>query len=102
MKGKYAILGMVLICCLVLLKSEPLALVAEETAPYVPAVTSQQEIESSPPAAQEEYLLNTNTKKFHRLDCVDIDKMKDSNKATASSREEAIAKGYSPCKHCNP
>lgn len=56
----------------------------------------------SAPASTETYILNTNTKKFHRSSCGDIKKMKDSNKATASSREEAIAKGYSPCKHCNP
>lgn len=54
------------------------------------------------PASTETYILNTNTKKFHRSSCGDIKKMKDSNKATASSREEAISKGYSPCKHCNP
>ena len=49
------------------------------------------------------YVLNTNTKKFHRPGCAEIKKMKDSNKKTyTGSRKDVIAKGYSPCKKCNP
>lgn len=49
------------------------------------------------------YMLNTNTKKFHRTSCGDIDKMKESNKKLYSgTREEVINMGYSPCGHCKP
>lgn len=49
------------------------------------------------------YILNTNTKKFHRPGCNSADKIADKNKAeTDKSREELIEEGYEPCKNCNP
>ena len=50
------------------------------------------------------YMVNTNTGKFHRTTCKDINKMSDSNKWLADeyTRDELISMGYSPCKHCNP
>ena len=51
----------------------------------------------------EEYVLNTNTKKFHRPSCASVSQMSQENKAVFSgSREELIAAGYDPCKRCNP
>ena len=48
-------------------------------------------------------VLNTNTKKFHIPTCRSVKQMKDKNKKDfCGSREEVIAKGYSPCKNCNP
>lgn len=50
-----------------------------------------------------EYMLNTNTKKFHRPSCSSVAQMSPENKAAFSgSREELIAAGYDPCKRCNP
>ncbi len=50
-----------------------------------------------------DYVLNTNTKKFHYPDCSSINQMKDKNKEFYSgTREEIIAKGYSPCGNCRP
>ena len=50
-----------------------------------------------------EYILNTNTKKFHYPSCSSVKKMKDKNKQSFNgSREEAIAQGYSPCGNCHP
>lgn len=50
-----------------------------------------------------EYVLNTNTKKFHRPSCSSVAQMSPENKAAFSgSREELIAAGYDPCKRCNP
>ncbi len=50
-----------------------------------------------------EYLLNTNSKKFHYLSCKSGQKTKDVNRAYhTGTREEVIAKGYIPCKVCNP
>ena len=49
------------------------------------------------------YILNLNTKKFHRLTCDDVNDMKEKNKGyTNKTREEIINDGYSPCKHCKP
>lgn len=53
--------------------------------------------------AGNEYLLNTNTKKFHHMSCKSGQKTKDVNRAYhTGTREEVIAKGYVPCKVCNP
>lgn len=49
------------------------------------------------------YILNTNTKKFHRPNCSSVKRMNESNKESYSgSRDSLIGKGYSPCKNCNP
>lgn len=49
------------------------------------------------------YVLNTNTKKFHRPDCSSVDEMKSRNREYVNmSRDEIIARGYKPCKRCKP
>lgn len=48
------------------------------------------------------YIGNKNSKVFHKADCSSVKRMKDSNKVTLSSREQAIAQGYIPCKVCQP
>lgn len=49
------------------------------------------------------YIGNKNTKKFHYPYCSSVNDMEESNKVPLyCSRDEAIAKGYSPCKICNP
>jgi len=49
------------------------------------------------------YILNTNTKKFHKPSCSSVDDMKESNKAEfVGDRSDAIAKGYDPCGRCKP
>ncbi len=51
----------------------------------------------------ETYVLNKNTKKFHRPSCSSVKKIAAKNYATSSeSRDALIAKGYSPCKNCKP
>ncbi|MCC8067353.1 MAG: DNA/RNA non-specific endonuclease [Clostridiales bacterium] len=53
--------------------------------------------------ASEEYVLNTNTKKFHYPDCYSVEQMSEKNKQEyTGNREDLIAQGYSPCKNCNP
>ena len=50
-----------------------------------------------------DYILNTNTGKFHKPSCSSVDQMKESNKqAYTGLREDVIARGYSPCGRCNP
>jgi len=49
------------------------------------------------------YVLNTNTKKFHKPSCRSVKKIAAKNYATSSSsRDSIISQGYSPCKICNP
>ena len=57
---------------------------------------------SSSVAAVKTYVLNTNTKKFHETYC-SRGPTKESNKSYyTGTRDEVIAKGYEPCKVCNP
>ena len=50
-----------------------------------------------------DYILNTNTGKFHKPSCSSVDQMKESNKQPYTGlREDVIAQGYSPCGRCNP
>ncbi len=50
-----------------------------------------------------DYVLNTNTKKFHHPWCGETEKIKDSNFSTFHGyRYEIIKMGYTPCKKCNP
>ena len=50
-----------------------------------------------------EYIINTNTRKFHKPECNSVAKMKANNKKEfTGSREELIAEGYEPCGNCRP
>ena len=71
--------------------------------------TQTEAAEQSETTVQEEtpkgetYILNTSTKKFHRPDCSSVGQMKESNKEEfTGSRDDVIARGYDPCKRCNP
>ena len=49
------------------------------------------------------YILNTNTKVFHRQNCSSAKRIKDSSRSSATgTRDEIIEKGYSPCGICKP
>jgi beta-lactamase superfamily II metal-dependent hydrolase len=50
-----------------------------------------------------EYVLNNNTKKFHKPQCNVVDDISDKNRENYSGdRDSLIEKGYAPCKICNP
>lgn len=50
-----------------------------------------------------EYVLNTNSKKFHVPSCSSVGQMSPKNREDVEdTRENLIAKGYDPCKRCNP
>ena len=55
-----------------------------------------------PPANNNEYVLNTNTKKIHYGSCSSVEDIKPKNYAKTTDYDEAIAQGYVPCKRCNP
>lgn len=50
-----------------------------------------------------DYVLNTNTKKFHYPDCSSADDIKAENRDTyTGTRDELIAQHYEPCGRCDP
>lgn len=66
-----------------------------------PAPTATPEPVEEEPAIN--YILNMNTHKFHYPYCNSVNEMKEKNKYYFSgTREEAINKGYVPCKNCDP
>ncbi len=49
------------------------------------------------------YILNTNSKKFHKTNCDSASKISKKNREVYKGKRSAIiSKGYSPCKKCNP
>ncbi len=69
----------------------------------IPPLTAAASKSTSPSSSSANYILNTNTKKFHYPSCSSVSQMKEKNKEYFSgTRDEAIAKGYVPCKNCNP
>ena len=53
--------------------------------------------------ADDFYILNTNTKKFHLPDCSSVSRIREDNRQEyTGSRQELIEEGYSPCGQCNP
>lgn len=50
-----------------------------------------------------EYILNSNTKKFHRIGCGSVQDISKDNKLKYSgTRQEVLDMGYEPCKRCLP
>ncbi len=54
------------------------------------------------PALASDYIGNARTGKFHYASCRWVTKMNPSNKVYINSRDEAINKGFVPCKVCRP
>lgn len=49
------------------------------------------------------YILNDNTKKFHKPNCSSVKRMNEENKKEwIGEREKLIEQGYEPCGNCNP
>lgn len=49
------------------------------------------------------YILNTNTKKIHKLDCTSVSEIqKENRQEVTKSKIELIGEGYEPCKRCKP
>ena len=63
----------------------------------------EESVQDNPQNEEAAYILNTNTRKFHLLDCESLDAMKESNKSEfTGSRKDLIRQGYDPCKQCHP
>lgn len=77
-------------------------------------VTSDQEKKSTADSKKEKksdkkeigkkkYVLNTNTKKFHKESCKSVDTISAKNKKEVKEdRKELTEEGYSPCRRCSP
>ena len=64
------------------------------------AATSQAEAKDT---KEQTYILNKNTKKFHKPECSGAKKIKAKNKGEyTGSRQTLIDEGYEPCGNCNP
>ena len=67
---------------------------------------AEENIPETQPDANEhgfDFVLNKNSKRFHKPECTSVSTMKEENREYYSgSREELIAKGYKPCGSCNP
>lgn len=54
-------------------------------------------------AEKKEYIINTNTKKFHDPSCSSVkDTLAKNRKAVTESRDILVQQGYEPCKKCKP
>lgn len=63
----------------------------------------EEEEETAPVSLAADYILNTNTKKFHYPSCASVGQMKEKNKqAYSGTREDIIGMGYDPCQNCSP
>lgn len=66
------------------------------------AALQKAQIHTADPATVN-YILNTNSQKFHHLTCSSVKKIKAENYAEfTGTRDEAIASGYDPCGNCKP
>lgn len=67
------------------------------------AVTVQSGSSQNTESTAQEYVLNTNTHKFHRPECASADDIKESNRQEVEdARENLINQGYDPCARCQP
>ncbi len=69
-----------------------------------PDYKNQSEISSEEtPVSESGYILNTNTRRFHRPSCESVKDMKEKNKVSSTkNRQEIINDGYKPCGRCRP
>ena len=74
-----------------------------------PATQKPETVQSTAPSAGTDlsagtdYIVNTNTGKFHYTYCSSVKKMKESNKMFfTGTRDELVSRGYSPCGNCHP
>lgn len=76
---------------------------------FVPGVIPTEPPQTEPPTnayietVTQDYVLNTNTKKFHYPSCSSVKDIKSSNRSDYNgSREDIINQGYKPCGRCHP
>lgn len=84
----------------VVILQEPTNQIKKQSAP---AVVQKAEESIKETVKQYDYIINTNTGKFHYKWCSSVSQMKEKNKKYyTGTRESVINMGYVPCKNCNP
>ena len=77
-----------------------------ETEATVPTTQNEWWLKEDPifsSTAKTTYILNTDTKVFHKTTCGYADNITDSNRSESTKdRQDLIFGGYEPCGHCNP
>lgn len=67
------------------------------------SITESQTTNLTTPSESSDYIINTNTGKFHYTWCKSVSKMAEKNKWYYNgTRDSVVAMGYVPCKNCNP
>lgn len=80
--------------------TEPETTTEEET---TEAPTTTEPETEAPTEEARDYVVNTNTGKFHYPSCASVGKIKSYNRsARHCTRDELIAAGYEPCGQCHP
>ncbi|MBQ2831160.1 Ada metal-binding domain-containing protein [Methanobrevibacter sp.] len=64
--------------------------------------TASSSDDSQPSSSGHTYVGSVKSDKFHELSCPHVKKIKEANKITFSSRQDALDAGYTPCRTCNP
>lgn len=73
------------------------------TAQSVSEPTETMWVPETTEAVKEEYVLNKNTRKFHKPECSSAQKMKESNRWDYTGTRESVRQmGYEPCGQCRP
>ena len=73
------------------------------TLPVVIPEPSEEPEPTEEPAPVFDYILNTNTKRFHWPDCKSVlDIYPQNMQPFTGTRDEVIAMGYTPCGNCKP
>lgn len=71
--------------------------------PSLPETTNNPISRDTPSSGIGNYVLNTNSHRFHYPDCSSVSRMSEKNKQVfEGTRDEIIAMGYTPCGQCNP
>jgi len=66
------------------------------------ALAANRGVWSVPVRAEERYIANRRTMRFHRPDCRSLGKTAARNQVVFDTREAALYEGYSPCRTCQP
>ncbi len=82
--------------------------VTEPTSEFTQKTEPEVSTTSNPEASKEEnikldYVLNTNTNKFHYPSCKSVEDIKEKNREDYhGTRDKVIDRGFSPCGRCKP
>ncbi len=81
--------------------TEPISESTQETEPEA-STTSKPEV-SKEENIELDYVLNTNTNKFHYPSCKSLEDIKDKNREDYhGTRDKVIDRGFAPCGRCKP